>query len=386
MNLSSIILTDAEKTILGHGLKFIPTPNKITKDPIWTGFHEFSRKIKLSYFFLNKPNRVGGHSRLFRDKSDWEPDDKLLPPEILEELDMLKVKLGHINVLTETDNISQEELQALKYLKKRDDLVFKKADKGSSIVIMEREFYIQEAMRQLNDTQYYQKISEPVYPSTFIRVNDILDQLCKNGILDKKQVKYLRPDENAKPRTFYLLPKIHKDKSKWTVPNKMPPGRPICSDCSADSYKYSELIDHYLKPLACEHPSYLKDTDDFLDKMRTVTISDDAILVTCDVTSLYTNIDPVQGLRAFDIISKKSKRCGPYKEIRALLEICLKNNDFKFGDQWFLQIKGTAMGKKFAPSYANIFMANWEAEILSKTNLHPAVYFRFFDDIFMCYI
>lgn len=29
----------------------------------------------------------------------------------------------------------------------------------------------------------------------------------------------------------------------------------------------------------------------------------------------------------------------------------------EFNKEFFLQIKGTAMGKKFAPAYANIFMA-----------------------------
>lgn len=35
-----------------------------------------------------------------------------------------------------------------------------------------------------------------------------------------------------------------------------------------------------------------------------------------------------------------------------------------FNGKNYLQIKGTAMGKKFAPAYANIFMANWEKEVL----------------------
>ncbi len=41
------------------------------------------------------------------------------------------------------------------------------------------------------------------------------------------------------------------------------------------------------------------------------------------------------------------------------------------------------MGKKFAPSYCNIFLALWEEQILNKNNYQPFVYFRFLDDIFM---
>ena len=41
------------------------------------------------------------------------------------------------------------------------------------------------------------------------------------------------------------------------------------------------------------------------------------------------------------------------------------------------------MGKKFAPNYANLFLAEWEEEALEKCVLKPSVYWRFLDDIFM---
>ena len=61
----------------------------------------------------------------------------------------------------------------------------------------------------------------------------------------------------------------------------------------------------------------------------------------------------------------------------------LKNNDFMFNDEWYLQIGGTAMGKKFAPNYANIFMAQWESEALDKCPKKPQCFFRYLDDIFI---
>ena len=64
-----------------------------------------------------------------------------------------------------------------------------------------------------------------------------------------------------------------------------------------------------------------------------------------------------------------------------LLEINLTRNDFVFDGQFYLQIKGTAMGKKFPPAYANIFMANWEEEALAKCEKPPAYYCRYLDDI-----
>ena len=63
----------------------------------------------------------------------------------------------------------------------------------------------------------------------------------------------------------------------------------------------------------------------------------------------------------------------------------VKNLVLSFGlinDQWFLQTSGTAMGKRYAPSFANIFMANLEDEVLRKAKCKPLAMFRFIDDIF----
>lgn len=50
-------------------------------------------------------------------------------------------------------------------------------------------------------------------------------------------------------------------------------------------------------------------------------------------------------------------------------------------NKFYLQIKGTAMGKKYAPAYADIFMANWETAVLAKCVLKPLHYFRYPDHI-----
>ena len=41
-----------------------------------------------------------------------------------------------------------------------------------------------------------------------------------------------------------------------------------------------------------------------------------------------------------------------------LLTLVLKHSNFTFNGEHFVQINGTAMGTKMAPSYANIFMGN----------------------------
>ena len=58
-------------------------------------------------------------------------------------------------------------------------------------------------------------------------------------------------------------------------------------------------------------------------------------------------------------------------------------NNFEFDDKHYLQIHGTAMGTKMAPSYANLFLAKFETDALSHAPHQPHTSWRYIDDIFM---
>ena len=181
-----------------------------------------------------------------------------------------------------------------------------------------------------------------------------------------------------------MLPKIHKDRNTWPNNNKTPPGRPIVSDCESDTYRISEYVNHFLYPLSIKHPSYVKDTPDFLRKLSDIKPDPQSLLITLDVESLYTNIDNHAGLESVKQAFQNNPDLErPTPEITRLLSLMLKNNDFSFNNEWYLQVGGTAMGKKFAPNYANIFMAKWESEALGKCPKKPQCYFRYLDDIFI---
>ena len=66
-----------------------------------------------------------------------------------------------------------------------------------------------------------------------------------------------------------------------------------------------------------------------------------------------------------------------------MAEIVLKRNVFEFGADHYVQVSGTAIGTKMAPSYANIFMAQLEARILGGAALKPMEFWRYIDDCFM---
>ena len=70
-------------------------------------------------------------------------------------------------------------------------------------------------------------------------------------------------------------------------------------------------------------------------------------------------------------------------EIASLIKLVLENNHFKFGDSFYLQKMGTAMGSSMAPSYASLFTGKLENDFLNARVLKPTLWLRFLDDIFM---
>ena len=111
--------------------------------------------------------------------------------------------------------------------------------------------------------------------------------MLKDGYIDEKTKQYLI-QTNVKPRRFYILPKIHKTGN---------PGRPIVSSNSHHTERISQFIDFHINPLVASLDSHIKDTTDFLNKLANLA-TNKAVLVTLDVSSLYTNIPHNEGIDA----------------------------------------------------------------------------------------
>ena len=61
----------------------------------------------------------------------------------------------------------------------------------------------------------------------------------------------------------------------------------------------------------------------------------------------------------------------------------LTMNNFVFNDEHFLQQRGTAMGTRMAPAFANLFMGEFEKNAISGYADKPYLWYRYIEDIFM---
>jgi hypothetical protein len=137
-------------------------------------------------------------------------------------------------------------------------------------------------MRQLNNQNYYEKLDENIIPQIQRRIRTTVDKHVAMGVIPSKSANLIHVN-NPCPAKFYMLPKVHKNVSQ-------PPGRPIMASNGNPIERLSEYIDEHLKHHLSSIPSYIKDTNHFLEICRNTTLPPNARIVTLNVSSLYTNI------------------------------------------------------------------------------------------------
>ena len=141
-------------------------------------------------------------------------------------------------------NMSREEEEALENLRGYDGIVIKQADKGSAVVVMDREKYVDEAMRQLNDSDVYIPLQKDPTTTMIKKINARINKLHADGYISDSSLQYLLINSDARAGRFYLLPKMHKANC---------PGRPVISGCNTPTEKISAFVDHQLKTFDSSH-------------------------------------------------------------------------------------------------------------------------------------
>ena len=162
--------------------------------------------------------------------------------------------------------------------------------------------------------------------------------------------------------------KIHK--SPWTI-------RPIVSCSGSLLYALGVWVDRKLQPIATAQPSYLLSSLDFKSTAAELPpLPPGARLFISDATSFYTNIPTAAALREIGIYLHQHEDSFQGISTDALSEalgIVMKNNVFMYGDTYWFQRTGTAMGAPPAGMYATLFYANYKKKIVPKYSANLAL-------------
>ena len=163
---------------------------------------------------------------------------------------------------------------------------------------------------------------------------------------------------------LYGLPKTHKPDV---------PLRPIVSSCGDPLDKLSWLLERIITLLLVFVPAHLTNSQDYLQRISTQFprgFPAGSIAFSVDVTNLYGNIPTSEAIEAtLRLIGKHMDKVDTFGltllDIEKLLKHCLDNNYVRFGQKYFKQRVGVAMGSRIAPPLAIVFMDATESLILT---------------------
>ena len=211
-------------------------------------------------------------------------------------------KASHKPSKPKHDNLMKSERCALYDFQNRQEIIIKPADKGSAVVVMDRDHYISEAGRQLGDSTYYRLLDHDPTPEFAKEMSEGISEMHDEGHISMKNRDYLLVEHPTGGR-FDFLPKIFKADTL---------GRPIVSANGHPTEKISGFVDLHLQPHIQNLPSYLKDTTDCLRRQDAqAPFQTDTLLVSMDLTSLYINIPHQDGIQACEDVWEERKVKDP---------------------------------------------------------------------------
>ncbi|XP_068685010.1 uncharacterized protein [Montipora foliosa] len=156
------------------------------------------------------------------------------------------------------------------------------ADKGRSVVVMDKDEYQEKVSVLLNDTNTYLKITDKrSNPTSNVEKElNIKEEKDDSGSQIGPQLYKKLHCSNSTPASFYGLPKIHKPER---------PLRPITSSIGSPTYAVSKHLVSILSPLRRNRFS-VKNSSEFAQKIEQHTVASDEIMVSFDVKSLFPSI------------------------------------------------------------------------------------------------
>ena len=126
---------------------------------------------------------------------------------------------------------------------------------------------------------------------------------------------------------------------------------------------------------------YIKEPGDFIKKTKKIgTIPKVSNLITADVVGLYSCIPLEAGLTALG--KTLNNRTNKKVSAEYMAKFVLNNNYFEFNGKVKQQTSGTAIGTKFSPHYACIFIDKVETSFLETQEMKPLLWFRYIDGAF----
>ncbi|CAF1435861.1 unnamed protein product [Rotaria sordida] len=257
----------------------------------------------------------------------------------------------------------------------------------SDIVIRPTDF-ARKAEEYMLKTKAYQEITSGRCPLSdmLCAVQTLLSSLIAQKALTFQQCDKMSPNLNKLELGHYHdLPKPHKVGT---------PLRHIIACIHAPATLVSQFLNDLLAPIylnVAREITFINGID-VIRKLEKYILDGHFQATTkfiiIDVTDLYTMIPREGALHALMRFLEKNSRHGKIgtlsiDAIMRMARLILDTNCFAYNNKYYQQTRGGAMGSAFTQVLANIYMFEWEQDLIKHQTVHKGMYGRYIDDIFM---
>ncbi len=319
---SQSLLSPQKEALLRLGPDFDPSPNPQLQvfDRDWDAFlvnchRAYNRAVKGSHRTFPIQGR-----KLLSSAQDLTPPPLLPPTPVQRDLERAKVNLTRLRSCR-PPNLMPALRTALRDLKDDSSIRICKADKGSSVTILDSADYVRR-VDHLSDANTYTRLDSDPSLRIQAKLNYILLTAVRRGWIAEDIARACRrnPDK-VKTQYIYFLLKVHK------IPHQV---RPIVSGRGGPTEFASALVDRLLQPYVSTCPQILVNNIQLINSLSDTSFTPNAILFTADIKSLYTNIPQMEGVHLVlrRIYASPSPPPTPKHLLRSLLLIILQDNVF----------------------------------------------------------
>ena len=396
------------KALLGLGLNFcVRKPrNDMNIEETMTRMRKDVRRM---YFFADRgEDELGEYNPKIYIRSDW--DAPVASKEVEGKLDDFQRRLESLDKANRKyvgSNLTAAQQYLCEEIRDRKDHRAWPSDKNLGPCWAATTQYTERGVADhLGNETAYGRISETVARSSMTKLGynyrsfvmkytteegeDMVKRDATTGeayrTLSDAEITFLKRSAKkcgTKLSRFYMTAKVHK--TPWAT-------RPVVSTCGTLLAGLSKWADFWLQQLSSDVPTYLKDSRQLVLRLKELgPLPPGARLFTADAVGMYTNINTDHGIATIDDwlddYSDELPDMFPVAAVKEALKMVLQNNVFEFGDSFFEQRSGCAMGTPVACIYATLYYAYHERQtLLPKYSNNLLMMKRYIDDIFGIWI
>ncbi|XP_064477758.1 uncharacterized protein LOC135391432 [Ornithodoros turicata] len=229
-------------------------------------------------------------------------------------------------------------------------IVILPTDKGKGTVVLNKTDYEKKMEEIFDDPAHFVKLQHDRTLKTERSLVGHLRDLKKKRRIDDPTYRHLFSSDASIPRA-YGLPNVHKPQCLL---------RPIVSFIGSPTHNLSKFLVQLITPVTEKSGLTVRNSSEFVELTRELTMDHDDVMVSFDAVSLFTNV-PTD------------------------VAIAVAQTHFAFRGQVYHQIAGCPMGSPVSVTMANLVMEHLEMTALQRTRHKIKFYRRYVDDTFVIF-